>query len=178
MREREREREIFVIQKIYSGCFLWVCSLFCQFVCALVAVSSPLIFKLISAQELTGGNKGNPCSLVSRLQKPLPGLQEPRFPFSQPNCYTRKAGRQTKAGECHLQKPRGSQLQTSPAQELTSTLPAPPLDVPRIICPRGFSHARLLRKVIRCDTCIPWSDGLPGLRPEDQGELWENAAVQ
>lgn len=146
---------IFVTQKIYSRCFLWVCSLFCKFVCALVAVSSLLIFKLISAQELTGGNRGNPCSLVSRLQKSSHGLHKPHFPSSQPNCYTRKAGGQTKAGECHLQKPRGSQLQTSLAQELTSTLPAPPLDMPRITCPRGFSHAWLLRKVIWCDTCIP-----------------------
>lgn len=80
-----------------------------------MAVSSPLIFKLISAEELTGGNRSNPCSLVSFLQKSLHGLHDPHFPFSQPNCYTRKAGGQTKAGECHLQKPRGSQLRSPPA---------------------------------------------------------------
>ena len=137
----------------------------------LVAVSSPLIFKLISAKELTGGNRSNPCSLVSFLQKCLHGLREPHFPFSQPNCHTRKAGGQTKAGECQLQKPRSSYLQMCLAQELASPLPASPLDIPRITCPLGFSPAWLLRKVIRSDTCIPRSDGLPGLHPEDQGEL-------
>lgn len=75
--------------------------------CSLVA-SSSLISKLISAKELTGGNRTNPCSPVSFFQKSLHGLHEPHSPLSQPNCYTREAGGQTQLQDAICRNPEVS----------------------------------------------------------------------
>lgn len=84
--------------------------------CTFVAVSSPLIFKLISAKELTGGNRNNPrassrniCVDCTSCISHSPSLT---------------ATQEKQEDKRKLKKPQGSQLQTSPAQAVASPLPA------------------------------------------------------
>lgn len=81
-----------------------------------MAVSSPLIFKLISAKELTGGNRNNLWASSRNIWVDCMSR------ISHSSSLTAMTEKQE--DKWKLKKPQGSQLQTSPAQAVASPLPA------------------------------------------------------
>lgn len=81
-----------------------------------MAVSSPLIFKLISAKELTGGNRNNPWASSRNI------CVDCTSHISHSSSLSAIQGSQE--DKWKLKQPQGSQLQTCSAQEVASPLPA------------------------------------------------------